>query len=115
MLIVWIVPVLAVFLWLPQEEEAGHPGPEDLNVETTVTPPPTTTPTQEVEQTAPSTTNDQTEDPLLSEDMQIVNDELRRRGFAADIYFQLDEAGLSDEARNQLQRNADLLRQAQFS
>ncbi|HEX2642352.1 MAG TPA: peptidoglycan-associated lipoprotein Pal [Thermoanaerobaculia bacterium] len=114
--IVWIViPVLAVFLFGCPKKKPATPA-EDLNVETTtVTPPPTTTPTQDVEQTAPSTTNDQTENPLMSEDMQVVNDELRRRGFAADIYFQLDEAGLSDEARSQLQRNADLLRQAQFS
>jgi peptidoglycan-associated lipoprotein len=114
--IVWIViPVLAVFLFGCPKKKPATPA-EDLNVETTtVTPTPTTTPTQEVEQTAPSTANDQTEDALMSEDMQVVNDELRRRGFAADIYFQLDEAGLSDEARSQLQRNADLLRQAQFS
>jgi len=59
---------------------------------------------------------DKTEDGLTSEDMQVVNDELHRRGFTADIMFQYDEASLSDQAREQLSRNADLLKsQPQFA
>ena len=56
------------------------------------------------------TRGDQTEDPLLSQDMQIVNDELRRRGFAPDVYFAFDESALTDDARAKLSRNADLLK-----
>ncbi len=45
----------------------------------------------------------------------MVNDELRRRGFAGDIYFNYDESNLSDEAREKLARNADVLKgQPQF-
>ncbi len=48
--------------------------------------------------------------------MQVVNDELKRRGFSPDIYFDYDEATLSDDTRDKLSRNADLLKsQAQFS
>ena len=56
--------------------------------------------------------DDQIEDRLLSADLQVVNDELRRRGFAPDVYFQYDEATLSDETRDHLSRNADLLKGA---
>ncbi|HET9766915.1 MAG TPA: peptidoglycan-associated lipoprotein Pal [Thermoanaerobaculia bacterium] len=68
----------------------------------TVTPPPPTA-------VAPPPTA-QAEDPLLSSDMQAVNDELRRRGFSQNVYFAFDESTLSAEAREQLARNADLLR-----
>lgn len=109
--IVWItIPVLAVVLTGCPKKKPATPS-EDLNVETTtVTPPPTSTPAQDIAEPAQPTNQDETEDPLLSEDLQVVNDELRRRGFAADVYFNYDEAGLSEEARSGLQRNADLLR-----
>ena len=54
--------------------------------------------------------DDQTEDPLLSSDLQVVNDELRRRGFSPDVYFDYDESDLSDDTRDKLSRNADLLK-----
>ena len=58
---------------------------------------------------------DKTEDALLSQDLQVVNDELHRRGFSADIYFQYDESSLSDDARDKLAKDADLLKnQPQF-
>ncbi len=109
--IVWIaIPVLAVVLTGCPKKKPATPA-EDLNVETTtVTPPPTSTPAQEVTEPAPMSNQDQTEDPLLSADLQVVNEELVRRGFSADVYFNYDEAGLSDDTRNSLQRNADLLR-----
>ncbi len=53
---------------------------------------------------------DPVEDPLLSSDLQVVNDELRLRGFRADVYFGYDESTLSDEARQRLAVNADLMR-----
>jgi peptidoglycan-associated lipoprotein len=58
---------------------------------------------------------DQTEDLLGSKDLQVVNDELRRRGFSPDVYFEYDESSLSDDTRGKLARNADLLKsQGQF-
>jgi peptidoglycan-associated lipoprotein len=115
-LMVWIVaPVLLTALYGCPKKKPVTP-PQDLDVETkTVTPPPAPT-TEDVQQqpTAPVVA-DQTEDPLLSQDLQVVNDELRRRGFSPDVYFEYDESSLSDDARGKLARNADLLKsQGQF-
>jgi peptidoglycan-associated lipoprotein len=117
-LIAWtVVPVLLMFLYgCPKKKPATTP--EDLNVDTTTVTQPTapTTPTQEIEPQDTTVADDPTEDPLMSADLQVVNDELRRRGFAPDIYFLYDESSLSDEARDALARNADLLKSApQFS
>jgi peptidoglycan-associated lipoprotein len=112
---VWIaMPVLLTFIVGCPRKKPQTPADDTLNVETTdVAPPPAAA--EEVEQPAEPATEDQTEDALLSEDMQVVNDELRRRGFTADVYFQYDESELSDEARDALARNADLLKgQPQF-
>lgn len=83
--------------------------PSDLNVETTTVPPPSST-TTDVQPPRDQTRQDQTEDPLLSQDMQIVNEELRRRGFSPDVYFAFDESALTDDSRGKLSRNADLLK-----
>jgi len=83
--------------------------PSDLNVETTTVPPPPG-PTTDVQPPRDQTRQDQTEDPLLSQDMQIVNEELRRRGFSPDVYFAFDESALTDDSRGKLSRNADLLK-----
>jgi peptidoglycan-associated lipoprotein len=85
-------------------------------VETKTVPAPAPAPTQEVKPPAPApVVEDKKEDPLLSQDLQVVNDELRRRGFSADVYFDYDESNLSDDARGKLARNADLLKsQAQL-
>ncbi|HVR11820.1 MAG TPA: peptidoglycan-associated lipoprotein Pal [Thermoanaerobaculia bacterium] len=50
------------------------------------------------------------EDPMLSSDMQVVNGELRRRGFSPDVYFDFDKSELKADARDRLQKNASLLR-----
>lgn len=113
-LMIWmVVPLLALVLTGCPKKKPATP-PADLDVDTQpVTP--TTPPAQEVVDTPVTTTEDETEDPFLSNDLQVVNDELRRRGFSADVYFQYDEASLSDETREKLARNAELLRaQAQF-
>lgn len=83
--------------------------PSDLNVETTTVPPPSSA-TTDVQPPRDQTRQDQTEDPLLSQDMQIVNEELRRRGFSPDVYFAFDESALTDDSRGKLSRNADLLK-----
>ena len=115
---IWtVVPALLVFLYGCPKKKPATP-PADLNVETTtVTPtPPAPAPTQEVQQPAAPQVNDQKEDPLLSSDLQVVNSELQRRGFSPDIYFDYDESNLSDDTRDKLSRNADLLKSnAQFS
>jgi peptidoglycan-associated lipoprotein len=117
--IIWIVvPVLLTFLYGCPKKKPTTP-PPDLNVETTTVPapPPTTTapPTDVVPQPTPAVV-DPTEDPLQSSDLQKVNEELRRRGFSPDIYFDYDESTLTDDTREKLSRNADLLKsQPQFS
>ena len=115
-LMVWIaVPVLLTFMYGCPKKKPATPA-ADLDVDTTtVAPTPTTTTPEEVEQPTTPTVNDQTEDPLMSADMQVVNDELRRRGFSPDIYFDYDESTLSEDTRQKLARNADLLKaQTQF-
>ena len=113
-LMIWmVVPLLVTVLTGCPKKKPATP-PADLDVDTQpVTP--TTPPAQEVVDTPPPPAEDEVEDPFLSSDLQVVNDELRRRGFSPDVYFQYDEASLSDETREKLARNAELLRaQAQF-
>ncbi len=85
---------------------------QDLNVDTTTVQPTPPAPATEVPEPVAPKVDDQVEDRLLSADLQVVNDELRRRGFAPDVYFQYDESSLSDETRDRLARNADLLKAA---
>ena len=113
---VWIVaPVLLTALYGCPKKKPATP-PQDLDVETKTVPAPPPTTQDVVQPTTPApAVQDQTEDPLLSQDLQVVNDELRRRGFSPDVYFEYDESSLSDDARGKLARNADLLKaQGQF-
>jgi peptidoglycan-associated lipoprotein len=113
---IWLVlPVLVGLLTgCPKKKPATNN--DSLQVDTQPMATPTPAPAVDVQATPAPAVQDQTEDALMSEDMQVVNDELHRRGFSADIYFQYDEASLSDEARQQLARNADLLKsQPQFA
>jgi peptidoglycan-associated lipoprotein len=107
--LIWVMaPLLLTVLYgCPKKKPASKPS--DLNVETTTVAPPSS-PTTEVQPPRDQTRQDQTEDPLLSQDMQIVNDELRRRGFSPDVYFAFDESALTDDSRAKLSRNADLLK-----
>jgi peptidoglycan-associated lipoprotein len=113
---IWMVaPVLVTLLTgCPKKKPATPPADLDVETQPVDTPPPA--PTQDVVQTPPpAVTEDETEDPLLSADLQVVNDELRRRGFSPDVYFEYDESSLSDESRERLARNAELLKaQTQF-
>ena len=108
---IWIaVPVLLTFLYGCPKKKPATP-PADLNVDTTTVPAPATTaPPEEIEQPAAPVVADQTEDPLSSEDMQVVMDEMVRRGFSPDVYFDYDESTLTDDTRDKLSRNADLLK-----
>ena len=116
-LMAWIVvPVLLTVMYGCPKKKPKTP-PPDLNVETTTVPAPTPPPpATEVAPPATPPVVDQKEDPLLSSDLQVVNDELRRRGFSPDVYFDYDESNLSDDTRQKLSRNSDLLKsQPQFS
>jgi peptidoglycan-associated lipoprotein len=113
---IWIaVPVLLTFLYGCPKKKPATP-PADLNVETTTVPAPAA-PSQpeEVKQPAAPVVEDQKEDPLTSEDMSVVMDEMARRGYSPDVYFDYDESTLTDDTRDKLSRNADLLKSnAQF-
>jgi peptidoglycan-associated lipoprotein len=109
--LIWaVVPLLLTVLYgCPKKKPATQPA--DLNVETSTVAPPSNSATTDVQPPRePASRQDQMEDPLMSEDMKIVNDELRRRGFSADVFFAYDESALNDEDRNKLSRNADLLK-----
>jgi peptidoglycan-associated lipoprotein len=113
-MMVWIaLPFLLTFLYgCPKKKPATTPA--DLNVETTSVPAPTTTPSTtptDVDQPAAPDVNDESEiDPLAGSDLGAINAEMQRRGFSADVYFDYDESGLSDDTRDKLARNADLLK-----
>ena len=115
---IWIlVPALLTFLYGCPKKKPTTP-PPDLNVETTTVPAPTPAPPPPTDVAPPPTPAvvDTVEDPLNSSDLQKVNEELRRRGFSPDIYFDYDESTLTDDTRQKLSRNADLLKsQPQFS
>jgi peptidoglycan-associated lipoprotein len=113
-----VMAVLLTFLYgCPKKKPMTKPS--DLNVETTSVPAPAPAPApapQDVQPPAAPEVNDQKEDRLMSSDLQVVNDELKRRGFSPDVYFDYDESNLSDDTRDKLSRNADLLKgNAQFS
>lgn len=108
--LIWIaLPILVAFVYgCPKKKPATKPS--DLNVETTTMPAPTP-PTTDI--TPPKTTPPPAEpgvDPMSSEDLSVVNAELRKRGFSPDVYFEYDESNLSDDARAKLSRNAELLK-----
>lgn len=111
---IWmVVPVLVTFLTGCPKKKPATP-PADLDVETQPIETPAPAPTQEVVPPPPPV-EDEVEDPLMSSDMAAVNDELRRRGFSPDVYFDYDESSLSEETRERLARNAELLKsQTQF-
>jgi peptidoglycan-associated lipoprotein len=113
-----VMAVLLTFLYgCPKKKPMTKPS--DLNVETTSVPAPAPAPApapQDVQAPAAPEVNDQKEDRLMSSDLQVVNDELKRRGFSPDVYFDYDESNLSDDTREKLSRNADLLKgNPQFS
>lgn len=110
---VWIVaPVLLTVLYGCPKKKPATPA-QDLDVDTTTVAPPMT---EDVAPQTPMTPpqDEQEVDPLASTDLQVVNQELQRRGFSPDVYFNYDEASLSDDTRAKLARNADLLKATQL-
>ncbi len=111
---VWLALPVLLMLTLGCPHKKPVTPAKDLNVDTTTVAPPSA-PATDVTPPAQPTMQDKTEDPLLSQDLQVVNDELRKRGFSSDVYFQYDESTLSDETRDKLARDAELLKkQPQF-
>jgi peptidoglycan-associated lipoprotein len=114
-LLVWAVAPLLLLVLYGCPKKKPQTTDATLDVETETVAPPTDT-TTEIEEPAQPLADDTEEDPLASGDLRTVNDELRRRGFSADVYFDYDQSNLSDETREKLARNAELLRgQPQFS
>jgi peptidoglycan-associated lipoprotein len=115
-LMIWMVVPLVLVAASGCRKKPPQTPADDLPVETTTVETPTPPPATDIPDTTDQAANDEQEiDPLSSQDLQVVNQELARRGFSADIYFDYDESGLSDDARNKLARNAELLRaQPQF-
>ena len=118
----WIVPLVVPFLLVglygcPKKKPVTKPANLDVETTSVPTPPPTAAPTTEVAPQPQPPMTDRTESDLLnSSDLTVVNDELKRRGFSADIYFDYDESSLSDDSRDKLARDADLLKsKPQFS
>lgn len=116
--LIWIAAalLLTTFAGCPKKKPVAKPA--DLDVETTKVPsPPPAPPTQDVAPPSQPAMTDKVETDLLdSKDLAVVNDELKRRGFSADVYFDYDESSLSDDTRNKLARNSDLLKsKPQFS
>jgi peptidoglycan-associated lipoprotein len=112
---VWMVaPVLLTVLTGCPKKKPATPA-QDLDVDTTTVAPPPTTQDVTDTTTPPVAPQDQVEtDPMDSADMQEVYQELQRRGFSPDVYFNYDEASLSDDTRSKLARNADLLKTTQL-
>ncbi|HET9226515.1 MAG TPA: peptidoglycan-associated lipoprotein Pal [Thermoanaerobaculia bacterium] len=104
-----VVPVLLTFLYGCPKKKPATP-PADLDVETQPVDTPAPPPTEVVQTPPPAVTEDEVEDPLAGSDMAAINDELRRRGFSPDVYFEYDDISLSEETRDRLARNADLLK-----
>jgi peptidoglycan-associated lipoprotein len=50
------------------------------------------------------------EDPLLSKNFEVVNQELVRRGFVPDVYFDFNVSSLSEETRARLSTDAGILK-----
>jgi peptidoglycan-associated lipoprotein len=49
---------------------------------------------------------------LLSKNLEVVNQELVRRGFSPDVYFDYDASSLSEEVRARLSSDAGILKSA---
>ncbi len=106
--IAFVLLPLVAGLVLGCPKKKPEPPKDEIKMDTTRVEPP---PTQEIPTPPPSPPADETEvDPLASEDLRIVNEEARRQGFTANIYFELDKSDLLDASRDALARNADFLK-----
>lgn len=106
----WSVIALAVpFLLLTgckKDEPATPAPPPEVEVEAPEEP------STDIEEPAePDTSDMQEQDPLASEDLQEVNRAAEEMGYSPNVYFDFDKSDLRSEAREQLARNAEFLKE----
>jgi len=100
-----VMPLLTVTLWGCPKKKPPAPTP-DLDVVTEPVP----EPTRDVPPPEPPPEGDFVESDLPS-DLVELNRVVRERGLIDDVYFDTDEAALTDSARDQLARNASFMRE----
>jgi len=100
---VWVLLPVMMTLFLGCPKKAPEPPPQEIAMETREEPPPPQPP-------PPPPPDVQEVDPLDSDDLRVVNEELRRQGFAPDVYFEFDQSDLKPEAIQALSRNAEFLK-----
>lgn len=106
--IVWVLIPMLTLLFVGCPKKAPKEPPQEIQMDTQeVTPPPTT----EMTPPTPPMEDSQEVDPLDSDDLRLVNEELQRQGFSPNVYFEFDQSDLSEETRSALQRNAQFLKQ----
>lgn len=104
-LMAWILlPAVALILWGCPKKKPATPAPE-IAVDTEIVEP---TP-EPVERPQPPVTEDRQED-ILPSDITELNDYLRQRGLIGDVYFELDQSDLRQDARDRLSQNAEWMR-----
>lgn len=101
MVMSWVLLVVAA---CPKKQPTTPP--DDVDVVTTPVEPPMT----DVAPPPPEPTEDMTEEQLPS-DLVELNTYLAQRGLVADVYFDYDQAGLTDRARDTLAANAAWMRE----
>lgn len=110
-LIVCLLAPCVAGLLLGCPKPKPKPPQDEIKMDTTKVEPPPAPPTQDLSRPPAQPPADQVEtDPLAAEDLRVVNDEARRQGFTANIYFDLDKSDLLDASREALSRNAEFLR-----
>lgn len=101
---VWVVmPAIAITLLGCPKKKPQTP-PEEIQVETEEMPEP------EVIEREPVMTEEDEVQPGLPSDVEELNRYLRDRGLIGDVYFDFDRSELRAEAREQLSRNGNWLR-----
>ena len=100
-----VMPVVVAALWGCPKKKPATPEPE-LEV---VSEPVDTTPT-EVAPPEPEPMQDEVE-PGLPDDIAELNEYVQRNGLVKDVYFELDQADLTESARQNLADNAAFMRE----
>ena len=101
-----VMPLVTLVLWGCPKKKPETP-PPDLDVVTEPVPEPTedVTPPQPLEPEEDFVESD------LPSDLVELNRVVRERGLIDDVYFDTDESNLTDQARDQLARNASFMRE----
>lgn len=110
-LMVWLLmsTVAVTLLGCPKKEPVAPP--EEIQVDTTDMMDDDMEQPEEVVDEAPDMTADDDQANALPSDLEELNRVLRERGLIGDVYFDFDESTLTEQAREQLTRNANWLRE----